>query len=155
MDLRTENPIIHRFTGFQVGTVRIPFGVLRSLSTTGILDWQRDPVITRLEGISGVVTQVLTHAAVPVIRPRQISYRLWLESVADAQALDGFLGQVGTLTTLAWTHTAPVAEGERAWMGDRFYDVLPDVLLVSLINREVFAISESVEVDATFQMDGS
>lgn len=146
MMVRTSDTPIVRKTGFQVGSIDVRFGILVPQGAATMPDWSNQPQIARLEGAGLIVTQILLAAG-----PSQITYRLLLETVEDAQALEGLQALTGTLTLVHGMHTRPVPNASRVFILDRPYDLVSSVTLMGIANRVVFPVSGTVELDATFQ----
>jgi hypothetical protein len=142
-----DRPHTHH-TGFAVGTTDVRFGIIVPSGAASVPDWSAGPQIPVLVGAGLIVTQILLTQG-----PRQITYRLLLDSVVDAQALAGLVTQTGTLTLVAGMHSEPVLSAQQEWVHGREYEHVEDVTLLLLANRVVFAVSGRVEVDATFQAD--
>lgn len=150
MVIQTRNPTITRHTGFEVGEVDVRFGILAPSGSPAMADWSGDPQIARIEGPGIVITQILLSSG-----PRQITLRLFLETIEEGQALYGLLTLTGTLTLFHGMHTASVPDAKQVTIDRRVYDYLENTTLLALTNRIVFATSGHVEVDATFQRSAS
>jgi hypothetical protein len=148
MVTRTRDPIVVRQTGFVVGATDVRFGILVAPGEASMPDWAGSPQIPVLVGAGVIVTQVLMPSG-----PRQATYRLLLESIEEAQDLEGLVGQTGVLTLFHGMHTAVVTNAQEEWILGKLYDHIDDVTLMLIANRIVFPISGRVELDATFQAD--
>lgn len=133
-----------RQTGFKVGSVDCRFGLLWGDAFL-MTDWARESRWVDLDGANLTVTQLLG------IKPRRVSYQIFLETVAEYRTLDALVQQTGTLTLVHDGHTVTVANVDQEWIYDQMYDHIPSVTLLSLTSMGV-APDGTVEATATFQV---
>jgi hypothetical protein len=131
-------------TGFTSGSTNVRFGLLWPDSSAYMTDWSRQPKEAVLDGIGDLTVIQLFGKG-----PRQVTYRLYFDSIADFQALDALVQETGTLRIVHNGHTVPTSSSDNVWIHDRMYSELPSVLLRSLVSYGVEP-SGIVEADATF-----
>lgn len=141
-------PALAHETGFAVGDSDVRFGLLWPEGVDTLPDWtiNSEPVVRKGAGI--VITQFIDNDL-----PRQITYRVVFDTVAQAKRLDLLIQQTGTLTLYHGSHTAPVPQNRQHQVRGQQYDRIDDCTLMTLANREVFQ-DGTVEIDATWWLDG-
>lgn len=132
------------FTGFgtRPGGTWVAFGIERDDASNALPEWNAPlAVVTRhVPGGDRNVTQLLGKG------PSTVTYRVWLDAVADYQTLVSLVGTTATLTTVQNTTGAP-GSGHYE-LGVAYWDVA-NVTLIGLANVLVYA-NGITECDASF-----
>lgn len=131
-------------TGFKVGDVDCRFGILWGGDPYLMTDWTRRQRDVEIEGLNGLSVFQLFGSG-----PRQITYRVFFESIADFKALDALVQETGTLRIAMNTHTVPVADSSHHSVLGKNYTTLTGVMLRSLVGLGVAPNGET-EAEATF-----
>jgi hypothetical protein len=132
-------------TGFESGSTRVQFGFLFPDTSLLMTDWARPSKTQDLEGANITVTQLLGFG------PRRVTYRIFFETIADYQTLEGLVQTTGTLTVVGAGHTVTVTNTDSEHIHTKLYDHIPSVTLLSLTSAGV-APDGTVEADAIFQV---
>jgi hypothetical protein len=131
-------------TGFTVDETDCRFGILWGGDPFLMTDWTRRNRDTELEGIGGLTVIQLMGSG-----PRQITYRIFFDAIADYQALDALVQETGTLRIFMRSHTVPVDTDDHHSIHGKLYTEIDSVLLRSLVSLGV-APNGNVEADAVF-----
>jgi hypothetical protein len=125
-------------------TAESRFGILWGSDPYLMTDWTRRQRDVEIEGIGGLTLIQLMGSG-----PRQITYRIFFDTIADFQALDALVQETGTLRISMNSHTVPLASTDNHWIHTRMYSEISGVLLRSLVSQGV-APNGEVEAEATF-----
>lgn len=131
-------------TGFTVDTTDCRFGILWPDGSYLFPDFNRTAKEVQLDGIGD-----LTVIQLFGFGPRQVTYRLFFDTVADFRTLDTLQQQTGTLRIVHNGHTLPASLTTEHWIHTATYSEVASVLLRSLVSVGVDP-SGIVEADATF-----
>lgn len=131
-------------TGFDVGDTSVRFGILWPDGSYLFPDFNRTPKEAQLDGI-GELTVIQLFG----FGPRQVTYRLFFDTIADFRTLDTLQQQTGTLRIVHNGHTLPESLTSEHWIHTQTYSEVASVLLRSLVSLGVEP-SGIVEAEATF-----
>jgi hypothetical protein len=131
-------------TGFESGSTSVRFGLLWPDGSYLFPDFNRATKEAQLDGIGD-----LTVIQLFGFGPRQVTYRLFFDTVAEFRALDDLQQQTGTLRIVHNGHTLPASLTTEHWIHTQTYSEVADVLLRSLVSVGVDP-SGIVEADAVF-----